>query len=72
MAKKTIQIDRDKCKGCGLCVPACPKKIVSLDQNRINARGYHPAQVVEKDKCTSCTLCAVMCPDMAIKIINDK
>ena len=35
MAKVTFNIDR--CKGCGLCVGACPKKIVALLKDEINA-----------------------------------
>ena len=47
MAKVTF--DKDLCKGCGLCVKACPKKIVALS-DELNKRGYHPAQVVDHDK----------------------
>ena len=47
MAKVTF--DKDLCKGCGLCVTACPKKIVALSDD-LNKRGYHPAEVKEQDK----------------------
>ena len=57
----------DKCKGCGLCVTACPKKIVALS-NDLNKRGYHPAEVVEQDKCIGCAFCATMCPDCVITV----
>ena len=66
MAKVTFNIDR--CKGCGLCVGACPKKIVALLKDEINAKGYHPAEVIDMDKCKGCALCALMCPDVAIKV----
>ena len=45
MAKVTF--DTSLCKGCGLCVGACPKKIVSLSTTTINAKGYYPAQVLD-------------------------
>ena len=45
MAKVTF-LD-NVCKGCGLCVTACPKKIVELDTSRLNAKGHHPAHVTE-------------------------
>ena len=65
MAKVTF--DKDLCKGCGLCVTACPKKIVHLS-DELNKRGYHPAEVTEQDKCIGCAFCATMCPDCVIKV----
>ncbi len=61
-------VNENICKGCGVCVLACPKKIISLAQDRINVKGYHPAQVIEMDKCIGCAMCATMCPDVAIKV----
>lgn len=66
MGKMTV--NENICKGCGVCVLACPKKIISLAQDRINVKGYHPAQVIEMDKCIGCAMCATMCPDVAIKV----
>ncbi len=66
MAKMTV--NENICKGCGVCVLACPKKIISLAQERINVKGYHPAQVLEMEKCIGCAMCATMCPDVAIKV----
>ena len=65
MAKVTF--NTDLCKGCGLCVTACPKKIVQLSSG-LNKRGYHPAEVTEQDKCIGCAFCATMCPDCVIKV----
>ena len=66
MAKVTFNIEL--CKGCGLCVGACPKKIVKLDSEKINAKGYHPATVIEAEKCIGCAFCATMCPDCVITV----
>ena len=49
MAKVTFLTDL--CKGCGLCVTACPKKIVRLADDVLNAKGYHPATVTDPDAC---------------------
>ena len=66
MAK--ITVDRERCKGCGLCASVCPKKIVELDKNSRNKKGYFPAHCIDDSKCTGCTMCAMMCPDCAIKV----
>ena len=66
MAKVTFREER--CKGCGLCVNACPKKIVALNQEKLNSQGHHPAMVVEPDKCIGCAFCATMCPDCVITV----
>ncbi len=63
-----IIINEDKCKGCGLCVNACPKKIILLETKRLNKKGYNPAVFVKPEDCTACALCALMCPDVAIKV----
>ena len=66
MAK--ISVNDNICKGCGLCIPVCPKKIIFLNKTVLNAKGYHPATVDEMDKCIGCAICAVMCPDCAITV----
>ena len=63
-----IMVDDAYCKGCGLCVNACPIHIIELDSTRINAKGYHPAHCMDDDACTGCTSCATMCPDVAITV----
>ena len=63
-----VTISVDLCKGCGLCVGACPRKIISLDNLSINKKGYHPASVTAPEKCTGCAMCAVMCPDVVIRV----
>ena len=66
MAK--VIFNEERCKGCGLCVTACPKGIVSLAKDKINAKGYHPAGVSEQEKCIGCASCALMCPDTVITV----
>ena len=63
-----VTFKADLCKGCGLCVSACPKKIIALDKTKLNAKGYHPADVTEQEKCIACAMCATMCPDVVITV----
>lgn len=66
MAKVTIS--EELCKGCGLCTTVCPKKIVTLSKDKINSKGFHPAQVTNQEECIGCAFCATMCPDTVIKV----
>jgi len=63
-----VKIDEIACKGCNLCVHACPKKVLSLDGARVNAKGYNPAIVTDEEKCILCAMCGIVCPDSAIVI----
>lgn len=65
-----IMVDEHFCKGCGLCVDACPKNVIALDEERITEKGYHPAHQVDPDGCIGCAFCAMMCPDVAITVVK--
>ena len=56
------------CKGCLLCVDACPKKILAPDRGRVNAKGYNPVICNDMASCTACTICARICPDSVITV----
>jgi 2-oxoglutarate ferredoxin oxidoreductase subunit delta len=62
-----IVIEPDRCKGCELCVQACPQRILGMAKE-INAKGYFYAQVVEQKRCIGCRLCCITCPDLAIEM----
>ena len=63
-----VSFKRNLCKGCGLCVSACPKHIIALDTTTVNAKGYHAAQIIDQEKCIACAMCARMCPDLVITV----
>ncbi|WP_027184650.1 4Fe-4S dicluster domain-containing protein [Desulfovibrio inopinatus] len=64
-----VKIDEALCKGCLLCVTACPKEILR-QADRFNQQGYKVAEVDpdKADECTGCAACGKMCPDIAITV----
>lgn len=66
MAKITFETNR--CKGCGLCVNACPRNLIQIAKDKINQKGHHPAEITDQDKCVGCAFCAIMCPDCIIEV----
>jgi 2-oxoglutarate ferredoxin oxidoreductase subunit delta len=62
-----IEINKELCKSCGLCVKECPKKIIHIGST-INSKGYNTAMQTDDNKCTGCKLCAIVCPDSAIAV----
>ena len=52
MAKLTFKTDN--CKGCGLCVDACPLHLLRLASEKINKKGHHPAEITDESKCVGC------------------
>ncbi|ACH40089.1 MULTISPECIES: indolepyruvate ferredoxin oxidoreductase subunit alpha [Citrifermentans] len=64
-----IVIDELRCKGCGICTIACPKKLIRLCE-KVNIQGYAPAESPNQELCTGCALCAEICPDVAITVFK--
>lgn len=62
-----VRVLEQYCKGCGLCVEACPRKILYLSEN-VDRRGIHLVAVREEIDCIGCTNCVVMCPDAALEV----
>ncbi len=63
-----VEIDTNRCKGCNLCVVACPADVLSLQPKEVNDRGYHFAYAVSEEKCVGCGSCAAVCPDACIEV----
>jgi len=65
-----VSFQRDRCKGCELCILVCPKHIIEIDNETTNRKGYHPAVVKEENMgaCIACASCAKMCPDSIITV----
>ena len=63
-----VRFETDRCKGCGLCVEACPKHLLVLAQDKLNKKGHAPAEMTDMTKCIGCAFCATMCPDCVITV----
>lgn len=69
--KGAIVIDKEKCKGCSVCVTACPTEVIAMS-SEVNSKGYNYAEAVNMDVCTGCTNCSVVCPDGVITVYRIK
>ncbi|MBP5535237.1 MAG: ferredoxin family protein [Bacteroidales bacterium] len=68
--KGQIVIDTEHCKGCGVCLEACPMHCIELSKN-VNGKGYNYTHVVNEN-CIGCASCAIVCPDGVISVYKVK
>jgi 2-oxoglutarate ferredoxin oxidoreductase subunit delta len=57
----------DRCKGCGICISMCPKKVLEFSKD-INNMGYNYAYPARIEDCIGCKFCEMYCPDFAIYV----
>ncbi len=69
--KGTIEVDTEKCKGCELCIGACPTDVIDMSLE-VNRKGYTYAYMKNPDACTGCANCAIVCPDGVITVYRYK
>lgn len=69
--KGAVVVDVDTCKGCNLCVVACPTQTLALHRN-VNGKGYHYSYMENPDACIGCSNCALVCPDSCITVYKAK
>ena len=70
--KGATVVDIERCRGCGLCVVACPLDVLALTTKEVNRKGYNFAHEVLADTCTGCASCATVCPDGCITVYRLK
>lgn len=63
-----VTVNTERCKGCNLCVVACPSQVLDLQKMEVNNRGYHYAYMAQPDKCIGCQSCSLVCPDACIEV----
>ncbi len=61
-AKKefSVTVAEKRCKGCGICIELCPKKVLELAYPQMKCK------VVRMQDCIGCLMCELHCPDFAI------
>ena len=71
MSRGTVQLNADHCKGCELCIAACPQHVLHLTST-FNTRGYRIVGLDESaNHCTGCAICAVVCPDVVFTVYRE-
>ena len=65
-----ITIDKKSCKGCNICLTACPKKIFVKSKKR-NDYGTNMPDVKDLENCVGCRMCERLCPDGAINVEHE-
>lgn len=69
--KGAVDINKEKCKGCELCIHACPHDVLKMSLT-VNRKGLLYSNVVNADSCTGCSNCAIVCPDGVITVYRKK
>lgn len=70
--KGHVVVNVERCKGCDLCVVACPTDTLSLHLREVNSRGYHYVYMKNPDACTGCANCGYVCPDGVLTVYRKK
>lgn len=69
--KGRIVVDVDRCKGCGVCISACPCNVLDFSSG-VNGKGYRYIKMSKEDGCTGCASCGLICPDSCIVVYRQK
>ena len=63
-----VEVNRERCKECGLCIHHCPKDAIRKSDH-LNANGYYPVQI-DDEKCIACGIGYTTCPDGVFHVLG--
>jgi 2-oxoglutarate ferredoxin oxidoreductase subunit delta len=66
-----VVVNTETCKGCNLCVVACPTTVLALS-GEANSKGYNFSHMANSAACVGCSACANVCPDACITVYRVK
>ncbi|MDR1763019.1 MAG: 4Fe-4S binding protein [Dysgonamonadaceae bacterium] len=69
--KGRVVVNKERCKGCSLCIVACPDDVLELAKE-VNSRGYNFARMKNPDACIGCASCGYVCPDGCLTVYKVK
>ena len=61
-----VVVDVEACKGCDLCIDACPPRVLVMTKHVVNATGYRYPVLLPG--CTGCKACSQICPDFVFQV----
>jgi 2-oxoglutarate ferredoxin oxidoreductase subunit delta len=68
VSRGTLVIDVEACKGCDLCIEACPPNVLVMTTHEVNTRGYRYPELLPG--CTGCQACSQVCPDFVFQVFK--
>jgi 2-oxoglutarate ferredoxin oxidoreductase subunit delta len=68
--KSKLNLLKENCKGCGMCVLVCPFKVLEMSKDFNTFGDNYVINIPNKD-CRGCGRCYIICPDCAIEVINE-
>jgi 2-oxoglutarate ferredoxin oxidoreductase subunit delta len=69
--KGAVVVNTERCKGCDLCVVACPSDVLALSAET-NSKGFNYSIMQHLHLCIGCAACAYVCPDACITVYKVK
>lgn len=66
-SRGTVTIETERCKGCELCIPACPPRVLTMS-DPVNRTGFHYPEL--HAGCTGCAACLLVCPDFVFEVFR--